>query len=209
MADEPKSPESRCDPSTRKAMCRYIVLAVIALAIVALVGGFAGTVLGNAWLDQSAEPSVEAEQSERGDASGNEASASEGDQSAVADVSENHVHDWTAVYELVDVPAATHVEHHDAVYGTETVYETACNECNAIVTGTTREHTAETGHTAFTTNVPIVNEVVEQEPYDETVVDTPATVQLVHTSDRCSTCGEVRDVEDEVVQTMNSTSSRQ
>ena len=208
MADEPKPSEGRCDPPSKKAMRRYIALAVAAFAIVAIVGGFAGTMIGNTWLSQSTEASAGASRGDQGGEADDAEASSEGEADAEALAGE-HVHDWTAVYELVDVPAVTHVEHHDAVYGTETTYETVCNDCDAIVTGVTREHTAETGHTNFTTNVPIENETVEQEAYDETVVDTPATVQLVHTSDQCSTCGETRDVEDEVVQTMDGTTSQQ
>lgn len=215
MADEQKASENRCEPSakTRKTALRYVVLAVIVLGFVALAGGFAGTVLGSTWLAQSADtafekPSEEPDETGRGD-DGDDSETPPEQSQASAEATEEHVHDWTAVYELVDVPAVTHVEHHDAVYGTETAYETVCNSCDAIVTGATREHTAETGHTGFTTNVPITNEVVEQDAYDETVVDAPATVQLVHTSDQCSTCGEVHDVDDEVVQTVNGSSLQQ
>lgn len=227
MSDEPNASDGQREPLFRKVACKYIVLCVCAFAIVALVGGFAGTVIGNALIargdvpgiaftegqdeadaDSAGEQSADADGSdESATPADEEPAASEADDQAAA-APEEHVHDWTAVYALRDVPAVTHVEHHDAVYGTETVYETVCNECEAIVTGATREHTASTGHTGFTTNVPIVNEVVEQEAYDETVVDTPATVQLVHTSDRCSSCGEERDIEDEVVQTMDGSTSQ-
>lgn len=112
----------------------------------------------------------------------------------------DHEHDWSVVYELNEVPAETHVVHHGKEYGTETVYETVCNSCEAVITGKTAEHARETGHVDYSTDVPVVNEIVAREAYDETVVDKPAHVQLVHTSDRCASCGEIRDVEDEVVE---------
>ena len=37
------------------------------------------------------------------------------------------------------------------------------------------------------------------EAYNETVVDAPATVRLVHAADRCSSCGEEIDIEDEPI----------
>ena len=226
MSDEPNASDGQREPPFRKTACKYIVLSACAIAVVALVGGFAGTVIGNAWIANGNAPgiaftegqdetSVDASDGQSAEEDGPDESATPAYEEAEAAVdgqdaaaSEEHVHDWTAVYALRDVPAVTHVEHHDAVYGTETSYETVCNECGAVVTGATREHTVSTGHTGFTPNVPIVNEVVEQAAYDETVVDTPATVQLVHTSDRCSSCGEEQDIEDEVVQTMDGSASQ-
>ena len=117
-----------------------------------------------------------------------------------ATTEEAHVHDWTAVYELVEVPAVTHVVHHDAVYDTETVEETVCNTCGEVVTGATREHTEQTGHDGFTTGVPIEHEVLVSEAWDETVVDEPASSEMVHVADECAGCGEVRDVPDEAVE---------
>ena len=113
---------------------------------------------------------------------------------------EAHVHDWTAVYELVEVPAVTHVVHHDAVYDTETVEETVCNTCGEVVTGATREHAEQTGHDGFTTGVPVEHEVLVSEAWDETVVDEPASSEMVHVADECAGCGEVRDVPDEAVE---------
>lgn len=112
-----------------------------------------------------------------------------------------HEHAWEPVLELRDVPAVTHLEHHDAIIGTQISYETVCNMCNAIVTGATGEHTNATGHPSFTRNVPIENELVERAAWDETVIDEPATVELVHTADRCSGCGITRDIDDEPVET--------
>lgn len=210
MPDEPASADMRSEASAKKKRRRNAVCALSLVTALALVGGLAGGLLASAWAARGDGARVS---TRGGDVTGGHATLDGPDVSETdATTSEGdagHVHDWSAVYALRDVPAVTHVEHHDAVYGTETSYETVCNVCDAVVTGATREHTEETGHAAFTTDVPVENEIVEQEAYDETVVDSPATVQLVHTSDRCFSCGEVRDVEDEVVQTVDGSASQE
>lgn len=217
MPEEPTSSDTRSDLPAKKAGRKRVVIAACVICLAAIVGlasGFAGSLLGTAWISQDDGALAVSRDNDVADDGAQAEPGTEGGEEAAAEAQggegeAEHTHDWSAVYALRDVPAVTHVEHHDAVYGTETSYETVCNECDAIVTGATREHTEETGHTGFTTNVPIENEVVEQEAYDETVVDAPATVQLVHTSDQCSSCGEVRDVEDEVVQTMDGLASQE
>ena len=185
------------EPKRKVAPKRAILVAVAVSAVLVAAAGCAGA-LAARWMDSPAAAS-------HGDFAGEAESQAGGDETAGA-TEEAHEHSWAAVYQLRDVPAVTHVEHHDAAYGTETVYETVCNECGDIITGATRGHSKATGHSSFTTDVPIVNEVVTQEAYDETVVDTPATVELVHTADRCSSCGEENDIEDVVVQSMDGSS---
>ena len=75
-----------------------------------------------------------------------------------------------------------------------------CNTCGEVVTGATREHAEMTGHDGFTTGVPIEHEVLVSEAWDETVVDEPASSEMVHVADECAGCGEVRDVPDEAVE---------
>lgn len=185
------------EPKRKVAPKRAILVAVAVSVVLVAAAGCAGA-LAARWMDS---PAV----AQHGDYAGDEA-FQVGVDEAVGATEEAHEHSWAAVYQLRDVPAVTHVEHHDAVYGAETVYETVCNECGDIITAATREHSKATGHSSFTTEVPIVNEVVTQEAYDEIVVDTPATVELVHTADRCSDCGEENDIEDVVVQSMDGSS---
>ena len=191
----------------KKPRRRYLVYAACAVCIVALAaaGGYAGSLVAAEWgspFPPAGSSSGESQAAERVDGLTEEEVSS----SAAASDGEDHSHEWSAVYQLRDVAEKTHVVHHDAEYGTETAYETVCNVCDEIVTGATDEHSEKTGHSSFTTDVPVVNEVVLRDAYDETVVDEPASVELVHTADRCTVCGEERDVDDVVVQTIDGTS---
>lgn len=202
---EDKDLERASAADTRKTpRRRYLVYAACIVALAA-AGGYAGSLaaaeLGSPFLPAglASEESQAANQRD-GQAEEN------GSSSAAASDGEGHAHEWSAVYQLRDVAEKTHIVHHDAEYGTETAYETVCNVCDEVVTGATDEHSEKTGHSSFTTDVPIVNEVVLRDAYDETVVDEPASVELVHTADRCTVCGEERDVDDVVVQTIDGTS---
>ena len=205
MPDEKSKVPCEAEGGAQPRKGFYLKIAALAVAVCLLgaAGGVAGSYIfagsGPAVPDSSALGSAARAQAASDESDGDEPSADADEQA--------HDHSWSAVYQLREVPAVTHVEHHDAQYGSNTAYETVCNECSAIVTGATREHTQQTGHSSFTSDVPIVNDAVVAEAYDETVVDVPATVELVHTADRCTTCGEERDVEDVVVQTMDGTTN--
>ena len=105
---------------------------------------------------------------------------------------EHTEHVWIPVYETVKHAAVTHTVEHPIEYGTETTYHTVCNTCSEIVDGATSEHQAKTGHSAWSTNVPITNEIITSNAWSEAVTDTPEYEELVQTGEKCSLCGETR-----------------
>lgn len=109
----------------------------------------------------------------------------------------DHTHDWQTNWEIQVTPAETHVEHHDAVIGSETTYHTVCNICNEICDDAqaVANHKATTGHdSGYTSNVPITNDVITTPAWDETVVDTPESQELVPNGEICTICKETRNV---------------
>lgn len=111
------------------------------------------------------------------------------------DSTDEHEHNWVEVYGLAHHDAVTHEVEHPAAYASETSYHTVCNECRQIIDGKADDHIAKTGHSGYSTNVPIVNEVLVSQGWTETVVDEEAHDELVITGEKCSICGEVRLVE--------------
>lgn len=71
-------------------------------------------------------------------------------------------HLWVPQYGSVHHDAVYEQVWHEPVYGTETTYHTVCNTCNALIDGNAAQHIEETGHSGYSTDVPIVNEVVVQ-----------------------------------------------
>lgn len=106
-----------------------------------------------------------------------------------------HTHDWTVTYKTVHHDAETHTEHVDAVYRPRTSYHTVCNECEQVIDGKADEHIRETGHSGYSTNVPIQDTVMESQAYDKVVTDKDAWDETVPDKMVCATCGETKDAE--------------
>ena len=68
-------------------------------------------------------------------------------------------HDWTVTYKTVHHDAVTHTENVAPVYEQETSYHTVCNDCQQIIDGIADQHIKDTGHSGYSTNVPITGEV--------------------------------------------------
>lgn len=111
-------------------------------------------------------------------------------QSAVsaADAHQAAEHVWQPVYGTVHVEKQTHIEHKDVTYKQETVNETVCNDCKAVITGKAQEHIEKTGHSGFTRNVPVIEDVVDVPAHDEEVVDWEAHDESRLTGYSCE-CG--------------------
>ncbi len=107
--------------------------------------------------------------------------------------SAKHVHDWTVTYKTVHHDAVTHTEHIDPVFQNQTTYHTVCNDCKQVIDGKADEHIKVTGHSGYSTNVPITDEVMVSEGYDRTVTDTPAYDETVIDKMVCTTCGATKD----------------
>ena len=129
------------------------------VAAAALVAACAvGAIVGQAFIgqeaDQQAKP-AESQQALQSAASPSDAQAEE--------------HVWKPMYSVVHVDKQTHVEHRDATYKQETVSETVCNDCKAVITGKAQEHIEKTGHSGFTRGVP--EDVLDAPAQDVEVTD--------------------------------------
>ena len=120
-----------------------------------------GAIVGQNFAGQGAEQQTKPAESQQ--ASQSTASAADAHQAA------EHV--WQPVYGTVHVEKQTHMEHKDATYKQETVNETVCNDCKAVITGKAQEHIEKTGHSGFTRNVPVIEDVIDVPAHDEEVVD--------------------------------------
>lgn len=107
-------------------------------------------------------------------------------------------HDWTVTYKTVHHDAVTHTENVAPVYDQKTSYHTVCNDCQQIIDGIADQHIKDTGHSGYSTNVPITGEVLVSEGYSHEVTDTPAYDETVPDELVCTICGETRPATDTV-----------
>ncbi|WP_165253365.1 hypothetical protein [Adlercreutzia sp. ZJ304] len=96
---------------------------------------------------------------------------------------------------LVHHDAVTYEVQHPATYETVSVPHTVCNICNETIDGKTEEHRTSTGHSGYTTNVPIAETHQKTKEWTEVVVANEAYDELVTETETCTSCGEVRAVE--------------
>ena len=210
VRDNPPAPEqpnleSNAKHAPKSANAGKAGIAIASLVVVALAAGGIGYAISsasgaqasadrNAAAQQQAQTEAAATAKSQDDATKAVEDANKATEQRVSAL-ESHSHSWEPVYELQRIAAKTHTVHHDAEYGTEVKDETMCNACQAVVTGKTAEHTAQTGHTGFTTNVPVTYDVVTRAAYDETVTDQAAKDELVLTGYKCSACGAEKDAD--------------
>lgn len=100
------------------------------------------------------------------------------------------VHDWSISYKTVHHDAVTHTEYVQPVYEDQTTYHTVCNTCEEVIDGKAAEHIESTGHSGYSTNVPITSRVMVSEGYNKTVVDKEAYDETVADHLVCTKCGE-------------------
>lgn len=169
------NPESEKKPHSRKA-----IVAICGLALVALIGGGAyyGISHQTGAGSKSKSESVQVEDSKESGSDSKE---------------QSHTHDWSITYKTVHHDAVTHTEHVAPVYQNLTTYHTVCNECKQVIDGKADEHIKQTGHSGYSTNVPITDEVMVSEGYDKQVTDTPAYDETVIDKLVCTTCGATKD----------------
>lgn len=139
-----------------------LMTAVTAAAVVAACA--VGALVGQTIAEQGASQQTKPAESQQ--ASQSAASAADAHQSA------EHV--WRPMYSVVHVEKQTHMEHRDATYKQETVNETVCNDCKAVITGKAQEHIEKTGHSGFTRGVPVVEDVLDTPEQDVEVTDQEA-----------------------------------
>ena len=132
------NPESEKKPHNRK-----VIAAICGLALVALIGGGAYYGIGHPTGAGSKTESVQANDSKESGSDSKE---------------QSHTHDWSITYKTVHHDAVTHTEHVEPVYQNQTTYHTVCNECKQVIDGKADEHIKQTGHSGYSTNVPITDE---------------------------------------------------
>ena len=162
-------------------------LKVAALVAVVLAVYFLGMMSGiyRGADSQSGSTSLPAAQEQAKDGAGGSDDAA----SAACD------HLWVPEYGSVHHDAVYEQVWHDPVYETETTYHTVCNDCQAVIDGTAAQHIADTGHSGYSTDVPIANEVIVQEGYYEDVLTEEAYDETVQTGYVCASCGEHKAME--------------
>ena len=158
-----KAPE-RPSPAAARKVPAPLLAAAGAAALAAVCAG--GSTAGNV---ADPEPAAEAPQIAVPD-DGPDSDAAGKAAEAQAEIS----HTWRPVYEEAAAEAKTRVEHVEATYKEVIELETLCNVCKEDVTGHAAEHSEQTGHEGFTTNVPVQKTVVDVPAHDETVTEEPA-----------------------------------
>lgn len=179
--EEPEeAPEERPRPKPPLGKRTKMAIGLVALVAVCGIGAALGVGAGS----PAGQPA---------DTSGSAVSAASAQPAAeepepAAGATEEAHHTWEPVYGIVHLEKKTHKEHVDATYKEVTEYETLCNVCKQPVTGKAQEHSEKTGHTGFTTNVPVVKEVVDEPAKDVEVTDQEAKDAYALTGYRCD-CG--------------------
>lgn len=184
-------PQPEDEQGKRESRRRLAISAVIAVAAVALVVGLATLLPKQNNTDTTtpdSQAAIEAPQEGQGGDTGQSSSDSSADTASDATCQ----HDWTVTYKTVHHDAVTHTETVDPVYGEETTYHTVCNDCGQVIDGNADQHIEDTGHSGYSTNVPITDEVVVSEGYTHEVTDTPAYDELVADQLVCTLCGATR-----------------
>lgn len=197
---EEAATDSKRNMPGKKALIGGIAIGLIlAAAIAALCLAIApGTDPDEA--QEAATPPAQTETAETGDNEGEEegttpkAQAEMQTADADADACE---HVWAEVYGLEHHDTVTHEVYHEPEYASETSYHTVCNECRQTIDGKAAEHIEKTGHSGYSTNVPITSEVLVTQGWTETVTDEEARDELVVTGEKCSLCGQERDAQGE------------
>lgn len=158
------------------AVCAGAALAVVGLAITC-----ASAMLGLSGTDASGPLVSPTPPSQQGQ-----------DPSSTAGTENGHEHIWIPAYGIEHREAVTEPRDVDPVYGTETTSHTICNDCLAIIDGAAQEHLDETGHSGFTPDVPVTDEVLVEAGRTDLVVVEEAASELVVTGEKCALCGQER-----------------
>lgn len=113
-------------------------------------------------------------------------------QNAGESTTPGHVHTWVPRYTTVHHDAVYDQVWHEPVYRTETTYHTVCNECDAVIDGYAAAHIEDTGHSGYSTQVPVENEAIAQAGYFEPVLVQDSYDEVITDGVVCSGCGSVQ-----------------
>ena len=200
----PEPPDEAAAPGVEepKGKKGHAALPIAIMAAFVLV--LLGCVIGSLGHQQSEEAkNIESSQTQRTPAAQQDGSAS----SAVQDTSPAEAptvesataceHEWEPEAETRHVDAVTKEVTVPGVEYTETEYHTLCNVCKEQIDGKVAEHDSETGHSGATTNVPI--KVTKKTPDTTATEEVEAAYDVrVWSKERCSKCGEERDVSEQI-----------
>lgn len=183
-----------------------IVISAIVVAVLTLLGGSAiGTMIA-AQTNNSGIKNIEASDINRQqDSSQIPYEANPSSQNSATtfnpdNFQANCVHDWQPVIQTRDIPAETKTVDVPEVTETYTAYHTVCNTCKAIIDGAVKEHQNKTGHSGYTTGVPRQETRVITPATTKTEEISPARTEEFWNQEKCSKCGAVRDVQEQIVE---------
>jgi len=187
-------PQPEDEQGKQKSRRRLVISALIAVAIVALVVGFGTLLPKQNTVDTTTPTTPDSQVAIEAPQEGKDGDTEQPSSDTSSDTASNETcqHDWTVTYKTVHHDAVTHTETVDPVYGEETTYHTVCNDCGQVIDGIADQHIKDTGHSGYSTNVPITDEVVVSEGYTHEVTDTPAYDELVADQLVCTLCGATR-----------------
>lgn len=112
-------------------------------------------------------------------------------------VAEAHEHAWEPIYETVHHEPVTDVVEHPAEYEHVIAYHTICTTCIEKIDGKVQAHQDETGHVGHSTNVPIEEQRVKVDPWEETIILEDTRDEQVAVGLYCPGCGETKPIQDE------------
>lgn len=101
-------------------------------------------------------------------------------------------HVWIPAYGIDHKDAVTSSHEVDPTYESRTTAHTVCNDCLAIIDGKAQQHLDNTGHSGYTPDVPVTDEVMTDEGGVVTVIVENESDELVITGEKCALCGEAR-----------------
>lgn len=185
----PVIPPASGDDRPNKGRKKLVAVAA-GIVIAATLGGAAGAALSSMRAPEADRAAVTQEDA------GKKVVNDKGDVIGTVVPEEGCDHDWTVTYKTVHHDAVTHTETVPPVYESKTSYHTVCNDCKQTIDGKADEHIKETGHSGYSTNVPITGEVLVSEGYSHEVTDTPAYDETVADELVCTICGEHKPAED-------------
>lgn len=99
-------------------------------------------------------------------------------------------HQWEKVYKLI--PGEVDTAEREQEYETDVSNHTVCNVCQTVVDGVTAEHEAETGHDAFTPDVPITSWVPKEDSSEEGAVGSEEELVPAFAGELCELCGDFK-----------------
>lgn len=101
-------------------------------------------------------------------------------------------HVWIPVYGIDHKDAVASSHEVDPTYESRTTVHTVCNDCLAIIDGKAQQHLDETGHSGYTPDVPVTDEVMTDEGGIVTVIVENESDELVITGEKCALCEKER-----------------